>query len=419
MQASLIYIIIALNAVVLAGRIFYNIGGTALYNRADYISDFDWEAFQKFSEGLETPNIVVNLHQVKHNYIKLKDSFPYAQIYYAVKANPGEKIVSMLAELGSNFDIASRYELDEVLSLGVSPDRLSYGNTIKKAADIAYFYEKGVRMFATDSKEDLKNIAEFAPKSRVYVRMLIESTSTADWPLSRKFGCHPDMAYDLIVQARDMGLTPYGVSFHVGSQQRDIGIWNDAIAKSLYLFSSLEEEEGIRLSMINMGGGFPAHYISPANELETYASEITRYLREDFGEDMPQIILEPGRSLVGDCGILTSEVVLISRKNNTALQRWVYVDAGKFNGLVETMGESIKYPVISSKDAPDVKEGEVILAGPTCDSADIMYEDFKYRLPVNLKAGDKLYWLSTGAYTSTYASVAFNGFPPIKTYYME
>ena len=390
-----------------------------MFNRSDYVPDFDWDAFQKFSAGLETPNIVINLHQIKHNYIKLKDSFPYAQIYYAVKANPGEKIVTMLSELGSNFDIASRYELDEVLSLGVSPDRVSYGNTIKKARDIAYFYEKGVRMFASDSKEDLKNIAEFAPKSRVYVRMLIESTATADWPLSRKFGCHPDMAYDLLVMARDLGLTPYGVSFHVGSQQRDIGIWNDAIAKSLYLFSSLEEEEGIRLSMINMGGGFPAHYISPANELDVYASEITRYLREDFGEDMPLIVLEPGRSLVGDCGILTSEVILVSRKNNTALQRWVYTDAGKFNGLVETMDESIKYPVISSKDAPGAKEGEVILAGPTCDSADIMYEDFKYKLPTNLKAGDRLYWLSTGAYTSTYASVAFNGFPPIKTYYMD
>lgn len=325
----------------------------------------------------------------------------------------------MLAELGANFDIASRYELDKVLALGVSPDRISYGNTIKKSVDIAYFYEKGVRMFATDSKEDLKNIAEFAPKSRVYVRMLIESTATADWPLSRKFGCHPDMAYDLVVMSRDLGLTPYGVSFHVGSQQRDIGIWNDAIAKTLYLFSSLEEEEGIKLSMINMGGGFPAHYINPTNELETYASEITRYLREDFGDDMPQIILEPGRSLVGDCGILTSEVILVSRKNNTALQHWVYVDAGKFNGLVETMGESIKYPVITTKDEPGAKEGEVILAGPTCDSADIMYEDFKYKLPVSLKAGDKLYWLTTGAYTSTYASVAFNGFPPIKTYYMD
>ena len=390
-----------------------------MFNRADFISDSEWNRFLNFSENLETPNVVINLHQIKHNYIKLRDSFPYAQIYYAVKSNPGEPVVKLLAELGACFDIASRYELDAVLALGVHPDRISYGNTIKKARDIKYFYDKGVRMFATDSKDDLKNIAEYAPGSRVYVRVLMDNTLTADWPLSRKFGCHPDMAYDLIVIARDLGLTPYGISFHVGSQQRDIGAWNDAIAKTKYLFSSLEEEEDIRLTMINMGGGFPAHYIQQTNELETYASEITRYLHDDFGDDVPQIVFEPGRSLVGDCGILTSEVVLVSRKNNTALQRWVYQDAGKFNGLIETLDESIKYPVISSKDEPGAKEGEVILAGPTCDSADIMYEDFKYKLPLSLKAGDKLYWLSTGAYTSTYASVAFNGFPPLKTYYMK
>lgn len=390
-----------------------------MFRREDYISDSEWERFMDFSKDLETPNIVINLHQIKRNFIKLRDSLPYAHIYYAVKANPGEPVIKLLADLGSNFDIASRYELDKVLALGVSGDRLSYGNTIKKAKDIQYFYENGVRMFATDSKDDLKNIAKFAPGSRVYVRMLVEAGQSADWPLSRKFGCHPDMAYDLLVQAKELGLTPYGVSFHVGSQQRDIGVWNDAIAKASYLFSSLEEEEGIKLSMINMGGGFPAHYIQPTNELSDYASEITRYLHDDFGDDIPMIILEPGRSLVGDCGILTSEVVLVSRKNNTALQRWVYQDSGKFNGLVETMDEAIKYPVISTKDAPDAKEGEVILAGPTCDSADIMYEDVKYKLPLSLRAGDKLYWLSTGAYTSTYASVEFNGFPPLKTYYME
>ena len=216
--------------------------------------------------------------------------------------------------------------------------------------------------------------------------------------------------------ARDLGLTPYGISFHVGSQQRDIGQWNDAIAKTKYLFESIEEEEGIKLSMINMGGGFPAHYIQPTNELKEYASEITRYLQDDFGEDIPMIVLEPGRSLVADSGILSSEVVLISRKNNTALQRWVYLDTGKFNGLIETLDESIKYPIITEKDGG--KESEVILAGPTCDSADIMYEDAKYKLPVDLKIGDKVYWLSTGAYTSSYASVSFNGFPPIKTYYI-
>jgi len=321
--------------------------------------------------------------------------------------------------MGSCFDIASRYELDKVLKLGVSPERLSYGNTIKKAKDIAYFYEKGVRMFATDSKDDLKNIAQFAPGSRVYVRILVENTTSADWPLSRKFGCHPDMAYDLCIQARDSGLIPYGISFHVGSQQRDIGQWNDAIAKTKYLMDSLEEEEEIKLEMVNMGGGFPASYVTPANDLSEYASEISRYLEDDFGEERPRIILEPGRSLVGDSGILVTEVVMISRKNNTALFRWVYLDTGLFNGLIETLNESLKYPIITDKDEGCKKWGEVVLAGPTCDSMDIMYEDYKYSLPTNLKPGDRVYFLTTGAYTSSYASVEFNGFPPIKTYIMK
>lgn len=387
-----------------------------MYNRKDYVSDHEWNRFLDFSKDLETPNIVVNLNTIKMNFVKLKDSFPYAKIFYAIKANPGEPVLKMLADMGSSFDIASRYELDLIKKFVSDPSRLSYGNTIKKAKDIKYFYENGVRLFATDSKDDLKNIAENAPGSRVYVRILVENSDTADWPLSRKFGCHPDMAYDLLVLAKELGLNPWGISFHVGSQQRDIGAWNDAIAKAKYLFNSLEEEEQIRLQMIDMGGGFPASYIEPTNDLSVYASEITRFLTEDFGEELPEIILEPGRSLVGDSGILTSEVILASRKNNTALTRWVYIDAGKFNGLVETMDECIKYPVITTKDGD--KEGEVIIAGPTCDSMDVMYETTKYKLPITLKQGDKIYWLSTGAYTSTYASVAFNGFPPIKTYYM-
>ena len=387
-----------------------------MYNRKDYVSDSDWSRFIEFSKDLPTPNLVINLDTIKRKYVELQDAFPYSKIFYAIKANPGEPVLKLLSELGSNFDIASRYELDLIKKFVDDPSRLSYGNTIKKAKDIKYFYDNGIRMFATDSKDDLKNIAEFAPGSRVYVRILVENSDTADWPLSRKFGCHPDMAYDILVLAKELGLEPYGVSFHVGSQQRDIGAWNDAIAKVKYLFNSLEEEEGITLKMIDMGGGFPASYIDPTNELSVYASEITRFLTEDFGDDLPEIILEPGRSLVGDSGILTSEVILESRKNNTALVRWVYIDAGKFNGLIETLDECIKYPLITSKDG--AKEGEVIIAGPTCDSMDVMYETTRYKLPITLKQGDKIYWLSTGAYTSTYASVAFNGFPPIQTYYI-
>ena len=362
-------------------------------NVTDYFSETEWKKLVQFSEKLETPCVVINLNRIKKNYLELKQFFSTADIYYAVKANPHEEILKLLMNLGANFDIASRYELDKILALGINPNRLSYGNTIKKAKDIAYFYEKGVRLFVTDSKEDLKNIAKYAPQSHVYVRILVENTNSADWPLSRKFGCHPDMAYDLCILAKELGLVPYGISFHVGSQQRDIGQWDNAIAKTKYLMSSLEEEEDIELKMINMGGGFPASYVVPTNELSEYASEINRYLDDDFGDERPRIILEPGRSMVGDAGV--------------------------FNGLVETLNESIKYPIVTSKDSTSGKRGEVILAGPTCDSMDIMYEKYKYQLPINLKSGDRVYFLSAGAYTATYASVEFNGFPPLKTYIMK
>jgi ornithine decarboxylase len=301
------------------------------------------------------------------------------------------------------------------LSLGISPDRICFGNTIKKSKDVRYFYEKGVRMYATDSEADIRSIAKAAPGSKIYTRILTEGTFTADWPLSKKFGCQADMAMDLIIMAKNLGLVPCGVSFHVGSQQRDIGAWDAAIGKVKVIFERLMDEDGIDLKMINLGGGFPANYLTKTNELELYAQEITRFLTESFGENMPEIILEPGRSLVGNAGVLVSEVVLISRKSRTALNRWVYTDVGKFTGLIETMDEAIKYPIYSGKTG---ELEEAILAGPTCDSMDILYEDYKYPLPLNLAISDRLYWLSTGAYTSTYSSVEFNGFPPLKTYFI-
>ena len=252
-------------------------------------------------------------------------------------------------------------------------------------------------MFATDSEADLRNIAKAAPGSRIYARILTEGTLTADWPLSRKFGCESDMAMDLLILARDLGLEPYGVSFHVGSQQREIGAWDAALGKVKVIFNRLWEEDGIELKMINMGGGFPANYLQRTNELAIYAEEIARFLHEDFMDEMPEIIIEPGRSLISNAGVLVSEVVLISRKSRTALHRWVYTDVGKFSGLIETLDESIKYPIFTEKNG---ELENAIIAGPTCDSADIMYENYKYGLPFNLATGDRLYWLSTGAYTT-------------------
>ncbi|MFZ3206781.1 MAG: type III PLP-dependent enzyme [Pseudomonas sp.] len=381
----------------------------------DYYAPATFQRMKAFADQHETPFVVIDTATISKAYDDLRAGFEFAKVYYAVKANPAVEIIELLKEKGSNFDIASIYELDRVLGCGVGPERISYGNTIKKAKDIRYFYEKGVRMYATDSEADLRNIAKAAPGSKVYVRILTEGSTTADWPLSRKFGCQTDMAMDLLILARQLGLVPYGVSFHVGSQQRDIGVWDAAIAKVKVIFERLKEEDGIVLQMINMGGGFPANYITRTNSLETYAEEIIRFLKDDFGDDLPEIILEPGRSLISNAGILVSEVVLVARKSRTAVERWVYVDVGKFSGLIETMDEAIKFPIWTEKKG---EMEEVVIAGPTCDSADIMYENYKYGLPLNLASGDRLYWLSTGAYTTSYSAVEFNGFPPLKAYYL-
>ncbi|WP_221799130.1 type III PLP-dependent enzyme [Oceanobacter mangrovi] len=379
----------------------------------DYYDAETFARIKKFADKQETPCLIIDKQLFAKQLDALINCFPYAKTYYAVKANPAPELLDILNDRGCNFDVASRYELDKVMAQGVTGDRISYGNTIKKSADIRYFFEKGVTLFATDSEADLRNIARAAPGARVFVRILTEGAQTADWPLSRKFGCQTDMALDLCILARDLGLVPYGISFHVGSQQREIGTWDSAIAKVKWIFERLQEEDGIDLKMINMGGGFPASYISRTNDLETYAEEITRYLQEDFGDDFPEVILEPGRSLAANAGVLVSEVVLISRKTRFGLHRWVYTDIGKFGGFIETMDEAIKYPLYVEKNG----EGEeCVIAGPTCDSADILYENYKYELPLNLAMGDRLYWFSTGAYTTTYSAVEFNGFPPLKSY---
>ena len=360
----------------------------------------------------DTPCLVVDLDVIGEAYDLLCRYLPNASVYYAVKANPAAEIVRLLAKRGSNFDVASRGEVALCLDNGATADRLSFGNTIKKERDIAFAYGTGVRLFAFDSEAELEKLARAAPGARVFCRILV-SCQGADWPLSRKFGCAPEMAAALLRRARDYGLDPYGLSFHVGSQQTDLGQWDGAIGAVAQMFSVLAEAD-INLRMVNIGGGFPARYRGDVSPIEAYARAVTAALTRHFGNDLPDVIVEPGRSLVGDAGLIQSEVVLISDKGDGSDKRWVYLDVGKFNGLAETMDESIKYRIHTPGRGGAV--GPVVLAGPTCDSADILYERTDYALPLELEVGDKVEILSAGAYTASYSSVGFNGFPPLRTY---
>jgi ornithine decarboxylase len=361
----------------------------------------------------ETPCLVVDLERIAENYRRLKRALPLAEIHYAVKANPADQILDTLAGLGSNFDAAGLNEIRQCLATGAGAERIAYGNTIKKKADIAKAYELGVRLFAFDSEQELMKLAEVAPGSQVFCRILLEETG-AQWPLSRKFGCSVEMARDLMARACELGLDAYGISFHVGSQQTDPGQWEIAIGKVAMLFTALDEA-GVELRMVNLGGGFPVPYDGVVPDIDAVGKSIMDAMTRHFGNRLPRMIIEPGRFIAADAGILRSEVVLVSTKTYESQRRWVYLDIGKFGGLAETMNEAIKYHLRPSRGG---EVGPVAIAGPTCDGADILYENSGYKLPLELQAGDFIDVLDTGAYTATYASIGFNGFPPLKEYYI-
>jgi ornithine decarboxylase len=364
------------------------------------------------AERPDGPCLVVDLDVVRRNFQQLAEAFPATGIYYAVKANPAPEILKLLASLNSSFDTASVAEIEMALAAGASPDRISYGNTIKKERDVARAHALGVRLFAVDCVDEVEKIARQAPGARVFCRVLTDGEG-AEWPLSRKFGCHTELAVKVLEHAHRLGLDACGLSFHVGSQQCDLMAWDKAVGDARKVFLALGEKN-INLSMLNLGGGFPTRYLRDVPATLAYAEAIQGALNRHFGNRLPATIIEPGRGMVGDAGVIKTEVVLISRKSEDDPVRWVYLDIGKFGGLAETMDESIRYPIRTPCDGSET--APCIIAGPTCDSADVLYEKTPYPLPLSLRIGDELLIEATGAYTSTYASVGFNGFAPLPTY---
>jgi ornithine decarboxylase len=361
-----------------------------------------------------TPCMVLDVDRVEANFRTLRDALPLARIYYAVKANPAHQVLERLVGLSSYFDAASIEEVEACLDAGALPAAISFGNTIKKVSAIRRAHAAGVTMFAFDSREELAKLARHAPGARVYCRILVENEG-ADWPLSRKFGTTIESARELMLEAGERGLDPYGLSFHVGSQQTTTRAYEVAIGKVAMLFTDLTEA-GINLRMMNLGGGFPTRYRDDVPEIDQFGNAIMTAMTEHFGNNLPDMVIEPGRFVVGDAGVVQAEVVLVSRRDKNDPVRWVYLDIGRFGGLAETEGESIKYRITTPHDGTTM--GPVAIAGPTCDGADIMYEKSNYRLPLALTSGDRVELLSTGAYVTTYASTKFNGFAPLVEYYL-
>ena len=216
-----------------------------------------------------------------------------------------------------------------------------------------------------------------------------------------------------MLAAPGLGLVPHGLSFHVGSQQTATPAYELAIAKVAMLFTDLKAS-GVELKMLNLGGGLPVSYREDVPGVEIFGDAIMNTLIAHFGNDLPEILIEPGRAIVGNAGVVASEVVLVCRRMAADERRWVYLDIGRFGGLAETEGEAIRYRITAGNGAT----GPVALAGPTCDGVDIMYEKTAYQLPLDLQAGNRVLIHDTGAYVTTYASRNFNGFAPLEEHYL-
>jgi ornithine decarboxylase len=353
------------------------------------------------STEIEPPYLLVDREKVGEKVKTIGKHIKNSEIFYAVKANPDIEILRLINKMGIGFEIASEGELAMLVSMGVSTERIISSNPIKTFKFLRMSADYGVSYFAIDSLDEIDKIRNCCPGSRVYVRLAVPNEGS-EWPLSRKFAVEIDVAEELLVYAKKKGLDPVGITFHVGSQCTNMYNWNSALDKAKILWDRAEKR-GIHLSVLDIGGGYPIRYTKNVVDIATIDKNINELIYEKFPKKT-RIFIEPGRAVVGDAGIFVTKVIGKARRGD---ENWLSIDVGVFNGLMESVG-GIKYSYIVEGS----KEQKLwTLAGPSCDSFDVIDKDILLPEP---EVGNIMLILSSGAYTVSYAS-EFNGFSIPKT----
>lgn len=360
----------------------------------------------------ETPFFVFSKEALKKRYLEFQKHFPHASIYYAMKADAEKGVLETLAGEGSCFEAASVHELRLLQELNIPPDRILYGTSVKPTSHIKEFHNYGVNRFAFDSFQELDKIASIAPKAHVYVRVSVNDTGSI-YRFSEKFGTVHENVVPLLIRAHELGLHHYGISFHVGSQASNKDAWAHAV-RSLFPVITHLSEIGINLDVLNIGGGFPCMYASTDEDITLEDISKTVHTEYEKLPYQPHLILEPGRAMVADAAVLVSTVIArIERIEHT----WLFLDAGVYNGLFETLAYqgSIRYRITSLRPSFDAGESVFALAGPTGDSWDVVSREA--HLPQDIQPGDKLVFHSVGAYNLVMVG-RFNGFPKPAVYFV-
>ncbi|MFF2524001.1 type III PLP-dependent enzyme [Streptomyces liangshanensis] len=363
--------------------------------------------------------IFFDLAGIEASYDVLIQELPDVAVRFAMKACPVDEVISCLAERGAGVDAANPNEIAQAIRSGVPADRIHYGNTVKSDRNIEDAYRLGIRDFATDSLEDVMAIAEHAPGARVFCRLATDGQG-ALWGLTNKFGCSAADAVRVLERARESGLTPSGLSVHVGSQQMTAEAWRSAFDKLADVLEVLHER-GISLDHVNLGGGLPAlGYLNkrgerldpPLDKIFAVIREGVRRCREVPGHDLG-FLVEPGRYLVADHGAIRAHVSRLSTRGTPdgAREHWLYLSCGKFNGLYEM--DELQYR-LSFPAHQDAELVPAVVAGPTCDSDDAYSREHGLvAVPRTVTSGDPVWVLSSGAYAISYMTQGFNGFSPL------
>ncbi|MGC2063023.1 MAG: type III PLP-dependent enzyme [Thermodesulfovibrionales bacterium] len=350
---------------------------------------------------LEPPFLLMDKARVKSRARSIGKKIRNSTVFYAVKANADIEVLKLINRMGLGFEIASEGELAVLLSIGVEPSRIITSNPIKSFRFMRMAAECGLSYFSFDSKDEVLKMRDYVPGSNVYVRLVVPNEGS-EWPLSKKFGVELDEAEELLLYAKKKGLNPVGLTFHVGSQCTNIYNWNSALDKAKILWDRMEKE-GIHLSVLNIGGGYPIRYTRSVVDIQSIDRNISSLIQAKFPKKT-RVFIEPGRAVVGDAGIFVSRV---AGKAVRGGEDWMYIEVGVFNGLMESIG-GIRYRYIVEGSKHTKKW---TLAGPSCDSMDVIDKDVLLPEP---DIGSLILILSSGAYTMSYAS-EFNGFAIPKT----
>jgi ornithine decarboxylase len=351
-----------------------------------------------------TPYLITDLSTVADRYHRFCAALPGIRPHYAMKCNSSPEILRTLADAGAGFEVASLGELKMLQYIGVDPADVLYSNPIKPPSHVAAAHAAGLWRFSFDSPGELDKIASHAPGSAVYLRLRVDD-SNSTFPLSRKFGASESEASDLLRRARKLGLRPYGLTFHVGSQSAVVSAWRRAVAAA----GRIMAEADVTLTMLNIGGGFPSRYVSEVPDIEEIGAAVVPAIDELLPYRPSLLTAEPGRHLVAESGVLVATVLGRETRGD---ENWIYLDVGAFNGMMETLqtGNTWEYPLWTSRaDHGLVACEKFTVTGPSCDSSDTMF--YGVDLPSTIAPGDRVYIGSAGAYTLSYAS-GFNGFPP-------